>query len=70
MTNLQLYLAIGIPSILVILSWVSNSLHFNRIDSRLDRIENRVTVIEGDLRQFYSVTGKLEGRLDEISKKH
>ena len=35
---------------------------FSRVDARFDRID-------ADLRQFYSISGKLEGRIDEISKR-
>jgi hypothetical protein len=36
MTNLQLLLIIGIPSILVILSWLSNSARLAAHDKRFD----------------------------------
>ncbi len=41
---------------------------FDQIDKRLDRIEARITVIEGDLRSFYSVTGKHEARIDILER--
>jgi tetrahydromethanopterin S-methyltransferase subunit G len=37
---------------------------FTLIGKRLDSIDRKVEVIEGDLRQFYSVTGELKGRMD------
>jgi hypothetical protein len=37
MTNLQLFLAIGIPSILVILSWLSNRQDFRDVSTKVDR---------------------------------
>lgn len=36
MSNQQLYLAIGIPSILVVLSWVTIFIQNNRLDSKFD----------------------------------
>jgi hypothetical protein len=38
MTNLQLLLTIGIPSILVILSWLSNSARLAAHDKRFDDV--------------------------------
>jgi archaellum component FlaC len=40
----------------------------DRVDGRLDRLETSITFIQNDLRTFHHVTGKLEGRIDEISK--
>ena len=43
MTNLQLLLTIGIPSILVILSWVSSNQRMSRLEASFDalRVEMR-----------------------------
>ncbi len=38
MTNLQLLLSIGIPSVLVVLSWVSNNARLAAHDKRFDEI--------------------------------
>ncbi len=46
MTNLQLLLAIGIPSVLVILSWMQSNQRLSRVESALDKVSD-------DLRQFY-----------------
>jgi hypothetical protein len=37
------------------------------IDRRIDKIETRLELIQKDMREFYGVTQKLEGRIDEIS---
>jgi hypothetical protein len=39
MTNLQLLLTIGIPSLLVVLSWLSNNVRFAALEKRLDALE-------------------------------
>jgi hypothetical protein len=39
------------------------SARFNKVDDRLDRID-------ADLRQFYHLSGKLEGRMDAIEKRN
>ena len=83
MTNLQLLLTIGIPSLLVILSWISGSkrmerieatmdANFGKVDSKMDRnfarVDDRLDRIDADLRQFYHLTGKLEGRIESLEK--
>ncbi len=73
-------LTIGVP-VLAILAGIL----FNRSDvkdlrteikelraemrARFDQVDTRFNRVDADLRQFYAVTGKLEGRVDEISKK-
>ena len=51
MTNLQLVLSIGIPSLLIMVGMFLNNARFNSIESRL-------ISIEGDLRQFYRDLGR------------
>lgn len=41
MTDLQLLLPIGIPSVLVILAWLSNNSRLGRVEQRLDVFEQR-----------------------------
>ena len=41
MTNIQLLLSIGIPSMLVVLAWLSNNSRLNRVEQRLDRVDQR-----------------------------
>jgi hypothetical protein len=50
---------------------------FQAISERFDaaylrqgRIETRLIIIEGDLRQFYSVTGKPEGLASQEARAH
>lgn len=38
MSTAQLYFAIGVPSFLVILSWVTALVQSNRLDAKLDRV--------------------------------
>lgn len=41
----------------------------DRIDQKLDKVDQRLKVIEDQLMHFYSITGRLEGRLDTIEKR-
>ena len=76
MTNLQLLLSIGIPSLLIALSIIQSNARFAAMDKRmdgtdkrLDKIDADLVAINADLKQFYGMTTKLEGRMDEISKR-
>jgi hypothetical protein len=87
MTDLQLLLSIGSPSLLIALSMLSNNSRFNSMDKRMDGMDSRLNKLDADLRefrvehrqdlvaihadlkQFYGMTTKLEGRMDEISKR-
>ncbi len=51
MTDQQLYLSIGIPSVLIVLSWLLQSQRFNAIDARLQGIESA-------LRGVYEMAGR------------
>ena len=48
--------------VLVILAWMFSN-------ARLSRIETTVGTIQHDLQEFYRITGKLEGRVEEMSRK-
>jgi hypothetical protein len=45
-TDTQLYLAIGIPSFVVILGMVGNGLLFNALSARISSLEARVLALE------------------------
>jgi hypothetical protein len=62
MTNTQLFLSIGIPTLAVIISMIFNNGRFNAIESRL-------VSIEGDLRRFYQELGHTQGRVDSMERR-
>lgn len=62
MTNLQLALSIGIPSLLILVGIFLNNARFNSIETRL-------TTMEGDLRQFYRDLGRHEADITNIKEK-
>ena len=39
------------------------------MNARFNKVEERLAGIDADLRQFYHLTGKLEGRVDAIEKR-
>jgi len=78
-TNLQLYLAVGLPTVLLLLGQLFNfsstkelrvsvESRLVSLESRLGSIESRLVVIKADLREFYRAIGKLEGRVDTIER--
>jgi predicted nuclease with TOPRIM domain len=42
---------------------------FNKVDERFARIEDHLNRIDSDLRHFYHLTGKLEGRVESLEKR-
>ena len=40
-----------------------------RIDRMEQRLDHRLEMIEGDQKQFFTITGRLDGRIDQLSKK-
>jgi hypothetical protein len=39
------------------------------MNARFDKVDQRFERVHDDLRQFYHLTGKLEGRLEAIEKR-
>jgi DNA anti-recombination protein RmuC len=76
MTNLQLLLSIGIPSILVVLSWISNNSRladhekrFDSIDKRFDSVDKRFESID---KRFDSIDKRFESmerRFEEMDRR-
>ena len=63
MTNLQLLLTIGIPSILVILSWISNNTRLSLHDKRLDDLEVRIDKRFSNVDERFS---EIDKRFNEV----
>jgi ribosome-associated translation inhibitor RaiA len=66
MTNTQLLLSIGIPSILIVLAWLSNNHRFNAIDARFDRMERLLEGHENRLDNHGERLSHLEGPTTKI----
>jgi hypothetical protein len=76
MTNTQLMLSIGLPMLTILLGILLAQKGIadmkgglDRMDGRFDRIEGRLDRIDTDLRQFFSMTGRLEARMDSLEKR-
>ncbi len=67
MTNLQLLLTIGIPSLLVALSWLSNNARFAALEKRLDALEQKTDRrFEQIDRRFEEMERWFEGRFQDV----
>lgn len=53
--------------VLMLFLGVLGTAFFTLIWRRLDKIDGTLTLIQRDMTQFYGITQKLEGRVDEIS---
>jgi len=66
MTNLQLLLSIGIPSFLVILSWVSNNSRLAAHDRRFDDLDKRFDgIISSQHRDAFEILRNMMTALHE-----
>jgi hypothetical protein len=63
MTNLQLVLSVGIPSLLILVGIFLNNARFNTIETRL-------TTMEGDLRQFYRDLGRRDADITSLKDRN
>jgi hypothetical protein len=61
MSNLQRYLAIESPTLLLLIGQLLNW-------SAVKDVSSRLMTMESDMRQFYRAIGKVQGRLDVIEK--
>jgi hypothetical protein len=72
---------VGVPVILILAGLFFNNKglselraeineRFNKVDQRFDKVDDRLDRTDADLRQFYHLAGKLEGRVDSIEKRH
>jgi hypothetical protein len=72
LTNQQLYLAIGIPSVLVILSWLSNNTRLGHVENRMDRIEDSISSLRKEIfeefKQFYRTIGQHDADIESLKK--
>lgn len=80
MTNTQLYFSVGMPLLAILIGFILNFSFLKGMKTEIRELRSdlgdfrketngRLLIIEGDLRQFYSITGEHKGRLEELSKK-
>lgn len=59
-SNIQLWLTVGIPSVLILITLFNNNARFNSIETRLAAIENRLVSIEAILWRHEGELGVLK----------
>ncbi len=80
MSNLQLFLAAGLPTISVLIGILLSQRSTEKLEKRIDgfeqrtdtrfgRVESRLDRIEADLREFYRTIGQHEVRMDTLEKR-
>jgi len=65
MTNIQLWLSIAIPSILIVLSWINNNSRLDRIEKRLDAHDKKFDDVD---RRFDAVIDAIHADTLEIMR--
>jgi hypothetical protein len=62
-TDIQLYMAIGIPTIAVILGLITNGFLFNSLSARMSSLEARMLALETSVNQRFDI---LIGKVSEM----
>lgn len=65
MTNSQLWLAIGIPSVLVVLSWIQQNARFSAMERRFDSVDRRFETVDN---KFDSIRTEMISLRDTIHR--
>ena len=63
MTDLQLYLAVGVPSALLAVGMIGNGFLYNALSARITSLENRILALETSLNQRFDL---LIGKVSEL----
>lgn len=70
MTNLQLVLSIGIPSLLILVGMFLNNSRSNTLEGRIDRLGSelnaRLDRMQADLSQFYRDLGRHDAEIANL----
>ncbi len=65
---------VGIPLVAILAGILFNRHDVKELrtemNARFDKVDQRFERVHDDLRQFYHLTGKLEGRIEAIEKRH
>jgi hypothetical protein len=70
LNNQQLYLSVGIPSLLVALSWLTTFIQNNRLDTKIDNLRtemaNELRAVRGDINTITKMYGEHGERLAKL----
>jgi len=72
MSNFQLLLSIGIPSLLIVVGFIYNNSRLNSfeatVNARFNTVDARLITIEADLRQFYRELGRHDADIANLKE--
>jgi hypothetical protein len=72
MTNRQLVLTIGIPSLLILVGMLLNNSRSNTLEGRIDRLGTelnaRMDRMQADLSQFYQTLGRHDAEIINLKE--
>ena len=63
MTDTQLYLAVGVPTIALVLGMIGNGLLFNALSARMSSLEARMLALESSMNTRFDL---IMGRLTDL----
>ena len=63
MTDVQLYLAIGIPTLAVLLGILTNAIQWNAINARFNSVETRIGSVDT---RISSLETRIDGRFNNL----
>ena len=64
MSNVQLYLTIGIPTFAVLIGILMNAVHFNSVNARFNSIDSRFSSVDTRMSSLETRFSNLETRFD------
>jgi len=70
MNNVLLFIAAGLPTVMVLVGILLNQRSADRLEHRSDRIETRLERIESDLREFYRTLGQHDAKIENLEKRN
>jgi F0F1-type ATP synthase membrane subunit b/b' len=70
MSNMQLFIAAGLPTLMVLVGILLSQRSSDRLEHRSDRIEARLERIEADLREFYRTLGQHDAKIENLEKRN
>jgi hypothetical protein len=63
MTDTQLYLAIGLPTLALVLGMIGNGLLFNALSARMNSLESRMSSLEAKMDLLIGKVADMDTRL-------
>jgi hypothetical protein len=73
MTNQQIYLAVGIPSVLVLITWLTTFIQNNRLDTKIENLRTEMATelraVRSDINTITKMYGEHGERIAKVEAK-